>query len=380
MTTRTWIDDTLLTLQKSVKTLRNEKGNICVSLIVPTRRTSPDRRTDQLNTKKAIEKAERLMSTKYPTDIVSFFTNRLHELFLQIDFDHNEEGLGLFVSSNIQLQVSFPFPVKEKIVVGDSFEIRDVLYKENFSDPYYVLLLTEQGARLFYGSLNLLEKIIDKHFPLIYEDEYIYNPPSRTTSYAGQAHVKSFEKDKSELEAIRHSRFFHRVDTILNEYLLNTPLIVLGVEKNLALYEKVSRHQKNLAGKITGNYSHHNLKQLSDLVLPVIFGYQQNKRINLIEEFREQHTGGKAGIQNVWKAAMEGSAFKVLIEKDYSCAGFLDADKKHIYLESPQKAYTKLTDAVDDLIELVLEKEGNVYFVENGLLKDYGRIAMMARY
>ena len=151
MTTGTWIDDTLFTLQKSVKTLRNEKGNICVSVIVPTHRTSPDRRTDQLNTKKAIEKAERLMNTKYPADIVSSFTNRLHELFLQIDFAHNEDGLGLFVSSNIQLQVSFPFPVKEKIVVGDSFEIRDVLYKENFSDPYYVLLLTEQGARLFYG-------------------------------------------------------------------------------------------------------------------------------------------------------------------------------------------------------------------------------------
>ena len=66
MTTRTWIDDTLLTLQKSVKTLRNERGNICVSVIVPTHRTSPDRRTDQLNTKKSHRKGRAIDEHKIP--------------------------------------------------------------------------------------------------------------------------------------------------------------------------------------------------------------------------------------------------------------------------------------------------------------------------
>jgi hypothetical protein len=381
MTPGTRIDERLSTLRETLKRLQSEKGNICVSVIVPTHRTSPDRRTDPLNTQKAIEKAEGLMMMKYPADIVVSLTKKLKELFLQIDFDHNEDGLGLFVSPNIQLQTSFPFPVKEKIIVGDSFGIRDVLYKENFSDPYHVLLLTEQGARLFYGSLNFLEETIDSQFPLHYEDDYIYNPPIRTTSYAGQAHVRSIEKDKSELEAIRYSSFLHLVDTFLDQYLLNNDaLIVLGVKKNLALYEKISRHQQKLVGKIAGNYSHLNLKQLSDLVLPVIFGYQQDIRAKLIEEFREQHTRGKGGIQDVWKAAIERSAFKLLVEKDYSCAGFLDADKKHIYLKPPQKPHTKLADAVDALIELILEKEGHVYFVENGLLKDYGRIALITRY
>jgi hypothetical protein len=376
MTTGALIGEALLTLQ-------NEKGNICVSVIVPTHRTSPDRRSDKLNTKTAIEKAEQLLKTKYSSDIVSPLMNKLHELFQQIDFDRNEEGLGLFVSSNVQLQLSFPFRVEEKIVVGDSFEIRDVLYKVNYSDPYYVILLTQHGAHLFQGSWNTLDEIKDKHFPMEYEDEYVYNPPSRSMSYAGQAHVKNFEKDKSEMEEIRFKNFFHKVNKLLNGYLLNNePLIMLGTEKLLALFENVSTHQKHFAGKITGSYSYLNPKQLSELVSPVIFSYLQNKRVKLIDEFVEkvgQHLA-TSGIQDIWSAAMEGKAFKLLVEKDYRCPGFLDENNYHLYLKPPQKPHIVLADAVDDLIELVLKKEGRVFFVNNGQLKNYDRIALITRY
>lgn len=376
MTTGALIGEALLTLQ-------NQKGNICISVIVPTHRTSPDRRSDQLNTKRAIEKAEQLLKMKYSLNIVSPLMKKLHELFLQVDFDHNEEGLGLFASSDVQLQLSFSFRVEEKIVVGDSFEIRDVLYKVNYSDPYYVLLLTEQGGHLFQGSWTVLEEVKDKNFPMKYEDEYIYNTPSSRAAHAGYAFTKSFEKDKSELETIRFKNFFHQVDKTLQVYLLNdTPMVLLGAEKLLALFKNVSDHQKHFAGKITGSYNYLNLKQLSDLVSPVLFAYLQNKRTKLVEEFIEkvgQHLG-TSGIQDIWSAAMEGKAFKLLVEKDYRCPGFLDENDYHLYLRPPQKPHKVLADAVDDLAELVLKEEGKVFFVDNGLLKDYERIALITRY
>lgn len=368
---------------KGLSALLSEKGNICVSVIVPTHRTSPDRRSDKLNTQTAIEKADQLLKMKYSSDMALPLMNRLRELFQQIDFDHNEDGIGLFVSSNVHFHISFPFSVEGKVVVGDSFEIRDVLYKVNYSDPYYALLLTEHGAQLFRGSWAELEVIKDKQFPIEYEEEYVYNPPSRSMSYAGQAHVKSFEKDKSELEMIRYKNFFHRVDKMLNGYLVNNvPLIILGAEKLLALFKNNSSHQKQFAGKITGSYRYFNLKQLSDLISPVIFGHLQNERAKLVDEFMEktgQHLA-TSGIQDIWSAAMEGKAFKLLVEKDYRCPGFLGENSYHLYLRPPQRPHTVLTDAVDDLIELVLEKEGRVFFVDNGLLKDYKRIGLITRY
>lgn len=368
---------------KGLSALLSEKGNICVSVIVPTHRTSPGRRADNLNTRTAIEKAEQLLKMKYSSGIALPLMDRLRELFRQIDFDHNEDGIGLFVSSKVCHHISFPFPVEEKVVAGNSFEVRDVLYKVNYSDPYYALLLTEQGAQLFRGSWTELEVIKDKQFPIAYEEEYVYNPPGRSMSYAGYAHVKSFEKDKSELGMIRYRNFFRRVDKMLNGYIANNvPLIILGVEKLLALFKNISSHQKQFAGKITGSYRYFNLKQLSDLISPVIFGHLQNERAELVDEFMEK-TGrhlAAIGIQDIWSAAMEGKAFKLLVEKDYRCPGFLGENSYHLYLQPPQMPHTVLTDAVDDLIELVLEKEGRVFFVDNGLLKDYKRIGLITRY
>lgn len=42
--------------------------------------------------------------------------------------------------------------------------------------------------------------------------------------------------------------------------------------------------------------------------------------------------------------------------------------------------YDIITDAADDVIEVVTEKGGNVVIVENGELKDFERVAMILRY
>jgi hypothetical protein len=363
--------------------LQNEKGNICISVIVPTHRLSPERRVDKLNIKRAIEKAEQLLELKYSEEIIKPLMKKIDELFQHIDFEHNTEGLGLYVSSNIELSVQLPFPVEEKVIVGDSFEIRDLLYKVNYSNPYYVLLLTEKGARLFEGTWKKMNEIKDKNFPKEYEEEYSYNPPSNIATHSGYAHTKGFEKDKSELEEIRFKNFFHQIDKRLNDYLAgNEALIVLGVKKELGYVEHISKHVKLIAAKIPGSYSHDNLKQLSDLVWPAMYAYLQNERAKLINEFKEkigEHLG-TSGIQEIWEAAYEGKAFKLLVEKDHRCPGFVDETDYHLSLRPPQRPHKVLVDVVDDLMEMVLEKDGKVFFVDNDLLKDYGRIALITRY
>jgi hypothetical protein len=68
------------------------------------------------------------------------------------------------------------------------------------------------------------------------------------------------------------------------------------------------------------------------------------------------------------------------VEKDYKSPGFTESGSNELYLRPPQKAHRILADAVDDIIECVLEKNGQVFFVEDGMLKDYQRIALITRY
>jgi hypothetical protein len=156
----------------------------------------------------------------------------------------------------------------------------------------------------------------------------------------------------------------------------------LGAEKQLAMFENVSTQKNSLAEKINGSYTHFNIKQLSDLVSPVIFGYLQNERAKLFEEFKVKvgQRLATSGIEDIWNIAREGKAFKLIVEKDYHCPGFLDVNTNRFSLRPPAGTHIALTDAVDDLMELVFEKGGMVFFVDNGLLKDYHRMVLITRY
>jgi len=307
----------------------------------------------------------------------------MDELFGSIDFMRNMEGIGLYVSPNIKLAVKFPFPVKEKVMVDDNFEIRDLLYKINYAVPYYVLMLAEKGGRLFEGRWKDLAEIKDNNWPMEYKDDYVYEKPVRSSSYAGYSHVKDYEKDKSELESIRFKDFFHKVDEALHAYLVdNSSLILLGSEKELAWFEDVSKHKKGIRGKIQGSYIHSNSELLAQITWPVMHGYLEDERQQLIKEFSEKIGARLAvsGIQEIWEAAGAGRAFKLLVEKDFRCPGFVVENVPHLYLRPPQKPHKILADAVDELIETVLEKGGHVYFTGNDTLKDYGHVALITRY
>ena len=48
-------------------------------------------------------------------------------------------------------------------------------------------------------------------------------------------------------------------------------------------------------------------------------------------------------------------------------------------LHTRQEPHIVLADRANDIIEIVLEKEGIVYFADNGKLKDHQRIALISR-
>ncbi len=369
--------------EEELNLLQKGKGAICISIIVPTHRYSPDRRADKQAVEKAIQYAKEWLRIKYSESDHTYLHQSLGELYNEIDFMHNPDGLGLYVSDNFKLLVYFPFPVQEKVIVGESFEVRDVFYKKDCGKPYYALLVTENKSRLFRGSWKELVEIQDDHFPAHYEDDYSYNRPSRSTSYAGQAHVKDFEKDKSVVEETRFKDFFRGVDRSLGNYLTaNEPVILIGGEKELAWFESTSTHKKNIAGRIHGNYDHQNLADLAAITWPVMYAILQQDRRQVIDEFVEQLGWEKAltGIREIWQAASEGRALKLLVEKDYRVPGFVGKEDKRLYLSEPAVLHHIVTDAVDDLIEMVTGKNGKVFFVDNGALKDYNRIGLITRY
>lgn len=370
-------------LKEDLLKMQKEKGQICVSVIVPTHKLSPERRADKPEVDKALENARQFLQFKYEESEIKPLLKSLDELYKSIDFNHNPEGLGLYVSPNIKLLVQFPFPVEEKVMVGDNFELRDLVYKMNYSKPYFVLLLTEKEIKLFEGTWNILNEINDNNFPKEYKEEYIYNPPSRGTPAAGYAHVRNVEKEKSALKDIRFRDFFREVDESLNDYPVNDiPLILLGTEKELALFGDLLAHKKKIISKIDRSFNYTHPIGLATIAWPAMRSHLDNETTELIKQFIEKigEHHGIHGVEEVWKAVQEGRGLKLLVEKDFRQPGFLVKDAYRLFIRPPQNAHRILADAVDDIIEMMLEKNGQVFFTDNGLLKDYQHIALITRY
>lgn len=363
--------------------LRKEKSDACISVIVPTHRLSPERRADELILKRAVTSAKELLEEKYAGEITATLKSKLDELFSRVDFLHNKEGLGLFVSSSIQKIVKFPFAVKEKVVIKESFELRDLLFLNNCSSDYYLLEINEKSARLFKGSIDELEEIKDENFPQKHSEVFEYSKPARGSSYVGNAFVKEFEKDKSVMEEIRMQEFLRAVDKLLGKYLSPGSFLLLsGTEKNIALFKSVSKHTKSIIGIIPGNESHITTHELGSLAWLKMSDYINNQKFNLVKTYEEKAGEGLGveGIEEVWKAAKEGRGLILLVEKDYLAPGFIRSEDNSLHLKKPKLKSTTVPDVVEDIIETIMNKDGEVMIMENNLLIKHEQIALITRY
>ena len=362
--------------------LKNNVSTPCVSVIIPSHKIAPDKAVDKLEVKKMLNKAKKLVFDSYGSkNGGEEITNKLFNLAENIDYLHNDFGLGFFVSPNISRLVKFPFHVNEKVIVGNNFQIRDMIYLAETMMNYYVLSINEKEIKFYEGNGENLKLVNDKDFPMHFVDDYEYTHASLGSSYGYS--LKSTEKDKSIVREQRLSAYYKIADGKISKYLINqTPLILAGSSKDLGYFKKVSANYKCVVGKVNGNYIYENNQKIGQLTFEKIKEYLKTEQDKLIKRL-EDAIGKKLavfGIVNVWKASKEGKGLILLVEKDYEISGFVTEDDSDIFLHPPKKSHQIIEDAVDDVMETVLEKNGKVIIVENGKLSKFEGIALLLRY
>lgn len=370
-----------------ISALINERNEICISIIMPTHPLSPDKRTDALHLYKIIHEAKSWLLNNYDKTVITPLLHDLDELYSQINFTRNTAGIGLFVSGNVKRIVRFFFPVKEKFICDVSFDISDLIYESYYDIPYIVLMLSQKEARLFDARLNVLTEIKDVYFPRKHENSYEYSRPARGSSYVGHSFLKEFEKDKTVTEEIRLKSFFRETDELLDSYIkVNTPMVVMGEQKDLVCFRQVTTHENNIVCTIPGNYMTHSEAELGALTWKAIRLFREYNKKKLIGDFQEMRGKGLGipgqDVEFIWKVVQDGRAYRLLVERDYSLAGYLlnDHDYELYIHQQPKQPHKVIKNVINRLIELVLEKNGEVMIVDKDALLDVGRLALITRY
>ena len=362
--------------------LQPKEGEVCVSVIVPASISFGEKEVTLNAVEAAIDEARSVLDEKDDKTVAATILRKLNELKNTIDDSKPVEGIGLFVSPTINKRVDFHFPVEKQVMVGEGFYLRNWLYQLYFSQPYHVLLLSENGTKIFRGKFTELEEIAFHQLPQPHLQEYEYSTPSRGSSYTGHAFTKAFENDKAQVEQERLEAYVKTLVTYLEKELRpRLPIVVAGAEKTLSFYQH-RKHRQTIAGMLHGNFFHVTAHELGQLTWKAMQSFLFQKQTELLQEFEEKMGDELAtdNISEIWNAVNEGRARLLLVEKDFRVKGYLAKNASELTLEKPAANAKEIPDIVEQLIWNLSKKGGEVLLLDNGMLARHNRMGAITRY
>jgi hypothetical protein len=354
-----------------------------VSILLPVNKKYPHFKEAVRKLKKLVKEAETVLTDGLSKEMAQPLAAKLRETALSIDFTHLSESLAIYVSSEFQRVVHLSVPVEEKMIVGRTFELRDLFYaaKQNFH--YLVLTISENKVRMFLGYGNHLSEQNSSQMPF-----GMYDVPgeghSRAQSFSSDSSSKNVSDENSHRQILM-DKYLRDIDNELTTILNQTriPVIVCGVQKEIAGFNGITSNKDAIIGTIEGNFDYMNEKEIcakTDSILKEKLKNDQKKNLAFLDEAVGAKTFA-SGIRDVWRAVMEKRSRLLLVEKDLKIAGKTGKDKYTLVTDNVDTGNTRnMADVVDDLIEYTFEYGGDVVFVENGALKDHGGIALVTYY
>jgi len=344
-----------------------------VSVIIPLDNRISVRKEMALKLKLTVGEVYSELKENYPPETSSLVIKKLENLIAALDYITDKKSVALFVSPIFEKVVYLDIPVEKKIIIDESFEIRDLVFSQKQTHKYLILLLTGKKARICLGNSKsfvvLLSERLESFYPVTGEM---------------QERVANFS-DSSERKEIIMEKFLHQVDKSLGNILANyqLPVFVIGADRIGGHFKKLTQHTAAIAGYVHGNYEEATGEQLIEIVLPYISVLVNKKQQELFDQLGE--AAGKnqlaIGMRDVWRAAINNKGRLLLVEKNYMCPAQRGSNEETIYqLDETYDKFSYIKDAVDDVIEKVLKNGGDVEFVDEGLLKDYHHIALIQFY
>lgn len=352
--------------------LHEQKDYPSVSILIPTHRTFPENQQDQIRVKNKVNEAiERLISDVGSRGANGIVDN-LKKLEAEINYKHAKSGLALFSNNLTARKYYLPFEVSERVIIDHTFATRDLLFSYNRSPKYFVLALSEKPTRFFSGHGKEISEIKTDGFPAFYNDGIDMPLPG------GRGINKSSYRDET------MKQFFRGVDKFVNPFLKenNSPLVLLGIERNISFYNEVTSHKDRIIGERHGSYDKSTESEIAGLIKDVVkegFRKQREKVIASIDVYEGAKKLGR-GLDECWRLNKEGRIETLIVEEDYHTSARKSEDGLGLEIVDKHDSPEILEDAVDELIEMVLLKKGSVIFTDKGKLEKYGKIVALLRY
>ncbi len=347
-----------------LRRLQAHRGFPALSLRLPTHRKLPDSLQDPTRLKNLLRQAEKALIEKdVPGAVVHEYVNRLERFHKNLDYRHLDQGLCVFVAGDRIESVMIPEPVEESVVVGETFLTRDLVRVLNRMPRYHLLVLSEKATRLYEGWGRRLREQTAGPFPMTHDEGDDEPPEGFNRGVDPKMHAN--ERLKVFLNKVASAAQAHA-----NAHRL--PLFLAGVDRLRSFHGEVAGSQP-LAGEVEGNFDRSGEHELAEALSPVLEEWLQSRRQEVLDRFDavKGTRSGVTGLQDVGKAAVMGRVDTLLLESGYAEPGSFDRSTGEAILSSGNGALGA-DDVVDEIVETVMERGGDVVFYRDGRLAGAG--------
>jgi len=353
--------------------LKSYKSYPCVSILLPTSRTFPDFKKDEIVIKNLLKDAENRLLDKFHKREIQSILDKMENFQKEIDYKHLLDGMGIFISNETLEIVYMPFRVEKNVVIDESFQVRDIVHTLNRMYHYAAVVISDKKTKVYEGYNSSLSEMELEDFPVGIDD--LAN------------HDSSFgdprARDKSSFDEKNRLKLVTFIDDALTKHVSqDLPLVIIGVDKQVGFFKKITKNESHILFYITGSYDYATPHELNKVIYPHLEEHIKKEKESLLGLLSEAVSRGTytSGISQVWRKAHEGRIRTLIVEDNFSVGADLEEGGLSISLNSNKDRKPHIEDAVDDVAEMVILKGGNVRFVKEGSLDKHDRIASINRY
>lgn len=330
---------------RDVADLTHSSGYPSISVLLPTepapRMTDADaERLDEL----VREVRRRLTADSVPG--TERLMTRLGEQVARVRRQPTDRGLALYVNLAVGRAFRLGRPVLPRAVVEQTFATRDLVQELQRTPPYLLVVLDGTGARMYQSTGGAVRAV-------------------------GARDLFREAGDPGDADALE--TFLADVDRMVGTYRERhpSPMVLAGSPQVLDRFTAVSRHLHRLAGRVDPDRAA-TTAGLFEAAGEQLEDYLRSRRRDALESLgralADRPRDVARGMADAWSAVHRAQPLMLLVEEGFVSPGPVEAG-----------GHPRSHDLVDDLMELVIMRGGQLALVDDGDLAEHGRIALISR-
>ncbi|MGR4065422.1 MAG: hypothetical protein ACLQPV_08235 [Vulcanimicrobiaceae bacterium] len=359
-----------------LKALITHRGDICVSIYLPTTPLTTGADRDRIELKDAHKRAiEELEEAGADKRRVAALSEHLDDLVEDEEFwRFQAHSLAVLATPDNVQTFRLPSALESVVEVADRFFLKPLMRSVAFPNACYVLALDQGPPRLIEVSAGLPA-----------EEVKLSELPRDAASSVGKGSISKRAPigriQGSEGQKVRLRQFARAVDTALRAFLhgKDVPLILAATEPIEPIYRSVNTYPHLAKQFIAGSPVDATDAQLAERARPILDGIYAEQLADWAARYDVLESDGRttSDIAQAARAATAGAVESILVDIDEIVHGTVAADGAVTFANGPGPGTYGV---VDEIADRVILNGGQVLAVRKAEIPAGKSLAAILRY